>query len=127
MVGITIDAENTRAVIDLEESLSASFIPFNLLSIDRVRIITILDLVKSKEDGKIYIQRQFGELPSSFSFDFEGRMERGVSLLMGFVDAVPMDSLQALVPFGFLYGWWRGLATLTARVVGGGMQVVGLW
>lgn len=43
------------------------------------------------------------------------------------IDAVPMDSFQALVPFGFLYGWWRGFATLTGRVVGGGMQAVGLW
>ena len=70
MVEVTIDAENTRAVIDLEESLSASFIPFNLLSVDRVRIITILDLVKSKQDGKFYIKRQYGKLPSSLRFSF---------------------------------------------------------
>lgn len=61
MIEVTIDAENTRAVIDLEESLSASFIPFNLLSVDKVRIITILDLVKVKQDGKSYIARQYGE------------------------------------------------------------------
>ena len=61
MIEVTIDAENTRAVIDLEESLSASFIPFNLLSVDKVRIITILDLVKVKQDGKFYIARQYGE------------------------------------------------------------------
>ena len=54
-------------------------------------------------------------------------MERGVFLIDGVLDAVPMDSLQALIPFGFLYGWWREFATLTGRVVGGGMQVVGLW
>ena len=54
---MTIDPSNTRAVIDLEESLSASFIPFNLLSIVRGRIITILDLEKSKEGGKFYIKR----------------------------------------------------------------------
>lgn len=127
MVEITIDAENARAVIDLEESLSASFMPFNLLSVDRVRIITILDLVKSNEDGKFYIKRQYGELPSSSRFNFEGRVGRGIFLLMGFVDAVPMDSFQALVPFRFLYGRCRGFATLMGRVVGGGMQAVGLW
>lgn len=40
------------------------------------------------------------------------------------LDAVAMDSAQALVPFRFLYGWWRGLATLVGRVVGVGC---GLW
>ena len=62
---ITVDAENTRAVIDLEESLSASFIPFNLLYMERIRIITVLDLVKVKENGKFYIKRQYGEYLSS--------------------------------------------------------------
>ena len=86
-VEITIDAENTRAVIDLEESLSASFIPFNLLHVEKIRIITILDLEKGKEDGKFYIKRQYGEylsiaLDLSLSLRFEGGVE-GAFLLTG--------------------------------------------
>ena len=54
-------------MIDLEESLSASFIPFNLLYVDRVRIITVLDLVRMERDGRIYIARQYGE----YSFELE--------------------------------------------------------
>lgn len=50
-------------VIDLEESLSESFIPFNFLVVDRGRIIRILGLEKGKEDGKFYNKRQCGELP----------------------------------------------------------------
>ncbi|KAK4692175.1 hypothetical protein P7C71_g4973, partial [Lecanoromycetidae sp. Uapishka_2] len=60
-----IDLENTRAVIELEESLDASFIPFNLLHIERVKIITVLDLARDERDGKFYIQRQYGLLESS--------------------------------------------------------------
>ncbi|KAK3172415.1 hypothetical protein OEA41_005736 [Lepraria neglecta] len=57
---ITIDLENTRAVVELEESVSASFVPFGLLHVERVKIITVLDLVKDKRDGKYYISRQYG-------------------------------------------------------------------
>ena len=95
---------------------------------DRVRIITVLDLVSMERDGKIYIARQYGE------YGFELELELGVWYMRegwmvsdDIVDAVPMDSFQALVPFGFLYEWWRGFATLTGRVVGGGMQAMGLW
>ena len=42
-------------------------------------------------------------------------------------DIFPLDKLPGLLPFGFLYGWWRGLATLTGAVVGGGLQASGLW
>lgn len=60
---VTIDLENTRAVIELEESLDASFIPFNLLHVERIKIITVLDLAKDEKDGKYYIQRQYGKSP----------------------------------------------------------------
>ena len=70
---ITIDPENTRAVVELEESVSASFVPFGLLHVERVKIITVLDLVKDKRDGKYYISRQYGKplftIPTRMSFN----------------------------------------------------------
>lgn len=77
-VEITIDPSNTRAIIDLEESLSASFIPFNLLHVERIRILTVLDLVKGKEDGKCYIKRQYGEYLSIYRLGLELRLELGI-------------------------------------------------
>lgn len=47
--------------------------------------------------------------------------------LTRFLDEVPVDDSQALVPFRFFYGWWRGFAVLTGVVVGDGMQDVGVW
>ena len=70
---ITIDPENTRAVVELEESVSASFVPFGLLHVERVKIITVLDLVKDERDGKYYISRQYGTplfpIPTCMSFN----------------------------------------------------------
>lgn len=54
---ITIDSNCTRAVVELEESLSASFLP--LLRVKNLKIVTILDF--ERVDNKFYIKRQYGE------------------------------------------------------------------
>ena len=60
---MTIDPTNTRAVVEMEESVSARFLPYNLLHAERIKIITFLDLVKDKLDGKYYIAKQYGSVP----------------------------------------------------------------
>lgn len=43
------------------------------------------------------------------------------------IDVFPFDRVQQLLPFGFVYGWWQDLSTLTGSAVGSGMEMVGLW
>lgn len=38
-----------------------------------------------------------------------------------------MEAAIKNFPFGFVYGWWQGLCTLTGSVVGSGLQMAGLW
>ncbi|CCG83620.1 Predicted protein [Taphrina deformans PYCC 5710] len=53
---VTIDSNCTRAVIELEESLSASFLPF--LRVKNLKIISILDF--ERVDNRFFIKRQYG-------------------------------------------------------------------
>lgn len=98
---VTLDADNTRAVVELEESLNFALLPFSFTRIHGVRFVTILDLVRDKQDGKYYISRQY--------------------------DVIPIDSAIRNLPFGFVYGWWQSICTLTGSVVGSGVQMSGLW
>lgn len=59
-IGIMIDNPPTRAVIELEESLTPSFVPYNVVRFERIKLVTMLDLVREKGDGKLYIARQYG-------------------------------------------------------------------
>ena len=56
---MTIDADNTRAVIDLTEDLNFVLLPFSFARVRGLRFVTILDLVRDKGDGKYYISKQF--------------------------------------------------------------------
>lgn len=53
---ITIDSNCTRAVIEMEESLSASFLP--VWRVKRLKIITMLDF--ERRENKFYIKKQYG-------------------------------------------------------------------
>lgn len=53
---ITVDSNCSRAVIEMEESLSATFLP--ILRIKHLKIITILDF--ERVDNRFYIKRQYG-------------------------------------------------------------------
>lgn len=96
---ITVDANATRAVVELEESLSARHVP--LLRVKRLKIITILDFVRDKKDNKFYITNQY--------------------------DAFPIDAASQVLPLGFFYGWWMYAAGFTGNIVGGLLQKTGLW
>ena len=96
---ITVDSNATRAVVELEESLSARHVP--LLRVKKLKIITILDFVRGKDDGKLYIKNQY--------------------------DAFPIDSASQWLPLGFVYGWWKYASGVTGDVVGGLLQRTGLW
>ncbi|KAF6237292.1 hypothetical protein HO173_004761 [Letharia columbiana] len=98
---VTIDADNTRAVIELEEDLNFVLLPFGFARIRGVKFMTVLDLVRSQRDDRYYISRQW--------------------------DIIPVDAAIRSFPFGFVYGWWRGVCTLTGSVVGSGLQMSGLW
>lgn len=54
---ITVDSNCTRAVIEMEESLSAKFLP--ILRVKHLKIITILDF--ERVDNRFYIKRQYGK------------------------------------------------------------------
>lgn len=54
---ITIDSNCTRAVVEMEEDLSASFLP--ILRITRLKIISVLDF--ERIDNKFFIKRQYGK------------------------------------------------------------------
>lgn len=53
---ITVDSNCTRAVIELQESLSASFLP--IFRVKNLKIISILDF--ERVNNKFYIKRQYG-------------------------------------------------------------------
>ncbi len=46
---------------------------------------------------------------------------------MGLLDVFPLDKLHEILPFGFLYKWWQGLATITGGIVGRALNISGLW
>lgn len=72
LADVTIDADNTRAVIELEEDLNLVFLPFGFARIRGVKFVTVLDLVREKgegEGGKYYVSRQWGmRIPFPFLF-----------------------------------------------------------
>lgn len=53
---ITVDSSCHRAVIELEESFSATFLP--ILRVRNLKIITVLDF--ERVDNRFYIKRQYG-------------------------------------------------------------------
>jgi hypothetical protein len=55
---ITIDSNCTRAVVELEEDLTPSFLP--IIRVKRLKIVTILDF--ERIENKFYIKRQYGML-----------------------------------------------------------------
>jgi len=57
---VTVDLNNTRAVIEMEESLTPSLMPYDWMRFERVKIVTILDLVRDERSGKYYISKQYG-------------------------------------------------------------------
>ncbi|BFZ58468.1 hypothetical protein PYCC9005_005531 [Savitreella phatthalungensis] len=99
ILSITIGEDEKRAVIDLEESLSIRYVP--LFRVRRLKIITVLELEKSKKDGKVRIAAQY--------------------------DAFPIDAASQVLPLGFLYGWWKLAAGTTGGVVGAVLDRTGLW
>ena len=60
---ITIDKASSRAVVELEESVSAALVPFDLVRFRRIKIITVLDLERDMGtggDGRYRIAKQYG-------------------------------------------------------------------
>lgn len=87
------------AVVELSESLSAAFVP--LLRLYNLKIITVLHLRQSRRDGRYYITHQY--------------------------DAFPLDHASDVLPFGFLYGWYKSLAATVGDFTGAVLEWTGLW
>ena len=61
---ITVDSSCTRAVIEMEESLSATFLP--IFRVKNLKIITVLDF--ERIDNKFYVKRQYGKSSTLISW-----------------------------------------------------------
>ncbi|KAF6222765.1 hypothetical protein HO133_000813 [Letharia lupina] len=130
---VTIDADNTRAVIELEEDVNFVLLPFGFARIRGVKFMTVLDLVQSQQDdnGVLYLSLSvplsppgpFPPLHAASGIVTDGIMQTAD----GGIDIIPVDAAIKSFPFGFVYGWWRGVCTLTGSVVGSGLQMSGLW
>lgn len=110
---ITVDSNCTRAVVELEESLSASFLP--ILRIKNLKIISILDF--ERIDNKFYIRRQYGERVFN---------NTGIRILT-VLDAFPIDHASEVVPFGFVYTWYKTAGKSIGSFTGSLLQQYGLW
>jgi len=61
---VTIDPEDTRAVVELEESLNDSFLPFGLSRWERINIST----VREKRDGREVLHSAVSMISRTFLF-----------------------------------------------------------
>ena len=131
------------------------FLPFSAARVHGVRIVTMLDLARDQTDGKYYISKKYGTPTPPLLF-FLSRFLILVSVLLPpftphplplphdadrvyimtdrptrsaepGIDVIPIDAAVRKLPFGFVYGWWRGICTLTGSAVGSGLQAAGLW